>query len=220
MTVIKVTELPLKRILHKAIEILLSGGIVAYPTETFYALGVKFDMEESLKKLYTIKQRPLEKAMPLIIGHRELLSTIASAVNRSAMSIMDRFWPGPLTLIFPALVKLSDYITAGTHTVAVRIPGESFALQLSKTAQFPLTATSANISGRPPARDAETVTKYFNDTIDLIIDGGKTPGGLPSTIVDVTGETVRILREGVIKKENMAAYIMPGLDCHTFRRGV
>jgi L-threonylcarbamoyladenylate synthase len=220
MILMKSSELSLERTVHKSVEILRAGGIVAYPTETFYALGVKFDMEESLRKLYAIKQRPLEKAMPLIIGHRELLSMITSSINRSAVSLMDRFWPGPLTLIFPALAKLSDYITAGTHTVAVRIPGESFAFQLAKSAQFPLTATSANISGRPPARDAETVIEYFNDTIDLIIDGGKTPGGMPSTIVDVTGETVRILREGIIKKENMAAYIMPGLDCHTFRRGV
>jgi L-threonylcarbamoyladenylate synthase len=220
MVVMKSSELSLAETVQKAVEILLSGGIVAYPTETFYALGVKFDMEDSLNKLYTIKQRPVEKAIPLIIGHRALLSMLTSSVTRTAVSLMDRFWPGPLTLIFPALKNLSDYITAGTHAVAVRIPGESFAFQLAKSAQFPLTATSANISGRPPACDAETVIEYFNDTIDLIIDGGKTPGGLPSTIVNVTGKAVRILREGVIKKENMAAYIMPGLDCHTFRRGV
>ena len=220
MVVMKSSELSLAETVQKAVEILLSGGIVAYPTETFYALGVKFDMEDSLNKLYTIKQRPVEKAIPLIIGHRELLSILTSSVNRTAMSLMDRFWPGPLTLVFPAIGNLSDYISAGTHTVAVRIPGESFALQLAKSAQFPLAATSANISGRSPARDAKTVIEYFNDMIDLIIDGGKTPGGLPSTIVDVTGDNVRILREGIIKKENMAAYIMPGLDCHTFRRGV
>jgi L-threonylcarbamoyladenylate synthase len=220
MVVMKSSALSLSETMQKAVEILRAGGIVAYPTETYYALGVKFDREESLRKLYAIKQRPLGKAMPLIIGHRELLSMLTSSISRSALFLMDRFWPGPLTLIFPALVNLSDSITAGTHAVAVRIPGESFALQLAKSAQFPLTATSANISGRPPARDAETVMQYFNDAIDLIVDGGNTPGGLPSTIVDVTSKTVRILREGVIKKENMAAYIMPGLDCHTFRRGV
>jgi len=210
MVVMKISELCLAETVQKTVEILCAGGIVAYPTETFYALGVKFDREESLRKLYSIKQRPLEKAMPLIIGHRELLPMITASVKKSALSLMDRFWPGPLTLIFSALGNLSDYITAGTHTVAVRIPGESFAFQLAKSAQFPFTATSANISGRLPARDAETVIKYFSDTIDLIVDGGKTPGGLPSTIVDVTGETARILREGVIKKENMAAYLMPG----------
>lgn len=210
MLVIKVSEFSMERTLRKTADILLSGGIVAYPTETFYALGVKFDLEESLKRLYDIKQRPQEKALPLIIGDKKLLSSLSSSVNRTAVSLMDRFWPGPLTLVFPALGNLSDYVISGAHTVAVRIPGESFALRLAKTAQFPFTATSANVSGRPPAADAETVIGYFNDTIDLIIDGGKTPGGFPSTIVDVTGETVRILREGVIKKENMAACLMPG----------
>ncbi len=206
----KVSEHPLEKILRKAVDILLAGSIVAYPTETFYALGVKFDLEKSLRRLYDLKQRPQEKALPLIIGDRKLLPSLSSSVNRTATSLMDGFWPGPLTLIFPAFDTLSDYITAGTHTVAVRIPGKSFALHLAKSARFPITATSANISGSPPADNAETVIEYFNGDIDLVIDGGKTPGGLPSTIVEVTSDSARILREGAIKEENMAAYIMPG----------
>jgi L-threonylcarbamoyladenylate synthase len=123
---------------------------------------------------------------------------------------MEKFWPGPLTLIIPALDSLSDYITAATRTVAVRIPGESFALKLAQAAQFPITATSANISGNPPASDAETVIEYFNALIDLVIDDGTTLGGSPSTIVDVTGVQAILRREGAVKKENMAAYLMPG----------
>jgi len=206
----KIPDRSLTETLHKTIDILLSGGIVAYPTETFYALGVKFDLEKSLRRLYDLKQRSREKPLPVIIGDRKLLPSLSSSVNRIAISLMERFWPGPLTLIFPAVDTLSDYITAGTHTIAVRIPGESFSLHLAKSSGFPLTATSANISGSPPADNAETVTEYFNDDIDLVIDGGKTPGGFPSTIVDVTGEPARILREGSVRKENMAAYIMPG----------
>lgn len=210
MIVLKVSERTQGKILNIAVDTLLAGGIIAYPTETFYALGVKFDLTQSLKKLYDIKQRPKEKALPLIIGERKLLYSLSSSVNRTATSLMDRFWPGPLTLVFPAFGSLSDYVTAGTHTVAVRIPGGSFALKLAESARFPFTATSANISGNPPAIAAETVIEYFHDSIDLIIDGGKTPGGLPSTIVDVTKETARILREGSVKKENMAASLMPG----------
>jgi L-threonylcarbamoyladenylate synthase len=198
---IKVNELNIEQVLHYTVDILKNGGIVVYPTETFYGLGVKFDMEDSLKKLYDIKQRPEEKAMPLIIGNKGLLTVVAASINDTALSLIDRFWPGPLTLIFLANENLSEYITAGTHTIAVRIPGESFALQLAKTANFPITATSANPSGLPPAQDAESVIKYFGDKIDLIIDGGHTSGGLPSTIVDVTGDKIKILREGVIKKE-------------------
>ncbi len=184
-----------------AVDILKNGGIVAYPTETFYGLGAKFDLEDSLKNLYDIKQRPEEKAMPLIIGDKGLLPIVAASVNSIAVLLMNRFWPGPLTLIFPARENLSEYITAGTHKVAVRIPGESFALHLAKTANFPITATSANPSSMTPAQDAETVISYFGDKIDLIIDGGLTAGGLPSTIVDVTGDKIKILREGVIKKK-------------------
>jgi len=201
MLLIRTEEIIRKQALQYVVKMLRNGGIVAYPTETFYGLGVKFNKEDSLRKLYDIKQRPEEKAMPLIIGSKDLLPIVAISVNITAMSLMDRFWPGPLTLIFPAKENLSGYITAGTHKVAVRIPGESFALHLAKIANFPITATSANPSGMTPARDAETVISYFGDKIDLIIDGGLTAGGLPSTIVDVTGDEIKILREGAIKKE-------------------
>ncbi len=205
MTIAKVTPSTLKRVLQKAVDTLKKGGIVAYPTETFYGLGARFDAERSLERLYDIKQRPKEKAMPLIIGGRELLSILTYAVNIQAKSLMDRFWPGPLTLIFNAREHLSEFITAGTRKVAVRLPGESFALHLARAASFPVTATSANPSGMTPARDAETVIEYFGDNIDFVIDGGPAPGGLPSTIVDVTGDRVEILREGVIKKESLLA---------------
>jgi len=184
-----------------AIRILEKGGIIAYPTETFYALGVKFDLLGSLGNLYEIKKRPREKALPLIIGKREMLGLVAAPVSKKTLSLMDRFWPGPLTLILAAKENLSEYLTAGTHTVAVRIPGRSFALDLARAVDFPITATSANISGMPPAQDAATVVQYFGNAIDLVIDGGRTPGGNPSTIADVTGKDFQILREGAIGKE-------------------
>lgn len=198
MKLLKVTKHTRGKGLYEAVEVLTRGGIVAYPTETFYGLGVKFDMEEALKRLYIIKERYEEKAVPLIIGDRRLLSILTAYTNNTALSCMERYWPGPLTLLLHAKEDLSKLVTAGTDKVAVRIPGESFALHLARLAGFPITATSANISGMPPAQDAETVVKYFNDKIDLIIDEGWTPGGLPSTIVDVTGEKIKLLREGAI----------------------
>jgi L-threonylcarbamoyladenylate synthase len=197
-------EINIGEVLFNAVETLKKGGIIAYPTETFYGLGVKFDIEDSLKRLFEIKKRPEEKAIPLIIGNKELLHTLTSSINNKAMVLINRFWPGPLTLIFSARDNLSDYITAGTCTIAVRIPGESFALQLAKAAGFPITATSANPSGMPPALNVETVTKYFGDKIDLIIDGGHSPGGSPSTIVDVTGDDIKIVREGAIDRKQIA----------------
>jgi len=195
---IKITEDNRKEILRKAIEILNDGGIVAYPTETFYGLGVKFDKEASLRKLYELKKRPKEKSMPLIIGNRASLAMIAVFVNEIAEPLMDKFWPGPLTLILKAKKGLSPYLTADTGRIAVRIPGESAALYLAREAGFPITATSANPSGMPPAEDADSVIRYFGEKIDMIIDGGRTAGGLPSTIADVTEKSIRIVREGAI----------------------
>jgi L-threonylcarbamoyladenylate synthase len=197
---IKITEDNLKEILRKAIEILKEGGIVAYPTETFYGLGVKFDNEASLKKLYELKKRPKEKPMPLIIGGRASLSIIAESVNAIAESLMDKFWPGALTLFLKAKKGLSSYLTAGTGRIAVRIPGESIALYLAREAGFPITATSANISGMPPAEDADAVIRYFGEEIDMVIDRGRTAGGLPSTIADVTEKKIKIVREGAIPR--------------------
>ncbi len=202
MPIVKL-EKNIKEILVKALDILTNGGIIAYPTETFYGLGAKYDIEDSLKKLVKIKKRPREKAIPLIIGNEDLLHTLTESINDTARVLMKTFWPGPLTLIFLAKENLSSYLTAGTNKIAVRIPGESFALQLAKIANFPITATSANPSGSMPAQDAETVIKYFDEQIDLIIDGGYTLGGLPSTIVDIAGDEVKIIREGIIKKEEI-----------------
>jgi L-threonylcarbamoyladenylate synthase len=201
MSMLRLNEEKIEHVLHQAVDILMEGGIVAYPTETFYGIGAKFDREDSLHKLYEIKQRPENKALPLIIGSRDLLAHVVSSANNKAVSLMDRFWPGPLTLILSAKKNLSPYITAGTHSVAVRIPGESFALRLAQYVRFPITATSANPSGKPPAQDTETVVDYFGDNIDLIIDGGPTKEILPSTIVDVRGENIEIVREGAIKRD-------------------
>jgi L-threonylcarbamoyladenylate synthase len=182
---------------------LLRGDIIAFPTETYYGLGVKYDSPAALELLYTIKNRPWDKAMPVIIGQRNLLSLIAAAVPPAAERLMDRFWPGPLTLILPAKDTLSHYITAGTGTVAVRIPGRSFALTLAEALEFPITATSANISTHPPADCAEAVSRYFGDRLDVIIDCGKTPGAFPSTIVDATGKKPVIVRHGVLPDEEI-----------------
>jgi L-threonylcarbamoyladenylate synthase len=200
---ISISEINLGQALVQTVEALKKGCIVAYPTETFYGLGVKFDLEDSLKRLYDLKKRARDKAMPLIFGDERLLPLVARSANRSVLALMKDFWPGPLTLILRSKNNISGYVTAGTGKVAVRIPGKSFALSLAQKADFFITATSANLSGMTPAQNAETVIGYFGDEIDILIDVGPTPGGLPSTIMDVTGRRMRILREGAISRESL-----------------
>ncbi len=187
------------QILNRAIDVLNQGGIVAFPTETFYGLGVKYNNEEALSRLYEIKHRPKEKAIPLLVPSIKVASSLCKTVSLLERMLMERYWPGPLTIVLKAAEGLSEYITAGTGKVAMRIPGQSFALTLVKKAGFPITATSANISGQPPADNAQRVIEYFDDKIDLIIDGGKTYGIEPSTIVEVVEGRVRILRKGMIE---------------------
>jgi L-threonylcarbamoyladenylate synthase len=194
-----------KLALQQASEIIKAGGVVAYPTETFYGLGIRYDDTAAMKRLYELKYRSTDKAMPLIIGDKRLLDLLTLKITDLAEKLIRQFWPGPLTILFSAKEEVASFITAGTGKIAVRIPGESFALEFARELMFPITATSANISGFPPAETAEDVARSFGDRVDLIIDCGKTPGGKPSTIVDASEETIRIIRAGQISSEEIFA---------------
>ena len=195
--IVKITADNIDEVIHQALSILREAGLVSYPTETFYGLGAKYNMLPAIKKLYAIKERPQGKAIPLIIGHVEQLSLIADSINDTAQELIKKYWPGALTLLFNARTDI-DRRLVYKNKVAVRMPGESFALKLAKASEFPITATSANISNMPPANNALAVLHYFNDAIDLIVDGGQTSGRLPSTIIDVTESQLKILRHGAI----------------------
>ena len=195
--ILKLTDENYDEAIRTAVSVLNKNGIIAYPTETFYALGTRYDKKDALEKLYEIKRRPEEKAIPLIIGNIEQLSLLTGHISGPAWELINKFWPGPLTLVLSAGKGLDEYLMSD-NKVAVRIPGESFALQLAKAAGFPITATSANISDKPPAETASMVSDYFDQAIDLIIDGGHTKGGLPSTIIEATEDEIRTLRKGAI----------------------
>jgi L-threonylcarbamoyladenylate synthase len=192
-------ENPVDKVITRALQILKKGGIIAYPTESFYALGVMINDETALKKLYKLKNRPLGKAMPVIIGSKYALKSITKSITPQAERLMRKFWPGPLTIIFEAKDSVPELLTGKKKTVAARIPGDSFALYLAKAADFPITATSANLSGKAPAQKPQEVMDYFGEGIDLIIAGGKTPGGKPSTLIDTTVTPPRVLRKGSIR---------------------
>ncbi|MDA8169537.1 MAG: L-threonylcarbamoyladenylate synthase [Nitrospiraceae bacterium] len=192
--------------LENAAGVLEKGGIVACPTETYYGLCARFDDENALERLHELKGRREEKPFPLIIGSLSLLPLLTEETGGLAKKLMDKFWPGPLTILLKARGGLSGHISRGGK-VAVRMPGESFALELARRCRLPLTATSANISGLPPSQTAEQVLEYFDGRLDLVVDAGGAPGGLPSTIVDATCGGLKLLREGATGFEEIKSYL-------------
>lgn len=203
MPVLSFTKKECANIFTEASILLGKGGIIAYPTESFYALGVLATDETAVKKLFALKKRPADKPLPVIVGDMDTLLSIVKKVPPQAMDLIERYWPGPLTLLFEAQHNIPALLTGGTGKVAVRIPGKSIALDLVQFLNMPLTATSANPSAEQPAVTSEEVIKYFGDKVDLVIDAGKAPGGKPSTIIDVTVSPAKVLRRGSILFPNL-----------------
>jgi L-threonylcarbamoyladenylate synthase len=187
---------PDPRVVEEALRVLRRGGIVAYPTETFYALGVDGRSRSACDRLFDLKGRPLEKALPCVVSGIRQLREVARGLEKSALPLARRFWPGPLTLVVEAEPGLAASSADGG--IAVRASGLRLPRDLAAGLGGPLTATSANRSGAPPATTAAEVLSELGSGIDLLLDGGPSPGGLPSTIVDVRGSSPRLLREGRI----------------------
>ncbi len=196
--------------LEKALEALKRGRVVAIPTETFYGLAVDYRNEKALKRLFILKKRPEEKPVLLLIGDLTQLNEIVQDVPSLARNLIERFWPGPLTLVLPARPHLSFFLTAGTGKVAVRLSSHQIPLQLAQALGRPITGTSANLSGRPPARTPAEILAQLPE-VDLIIDAGALPAEAPSTIVEVSGESLRLLREGEIPWREICKIIDKGL---------
>ena len=189
--------------LPRALAILRSGGLVAFPTDTVYGLGALAFDGRAVESIYAAKARPMEKAVPILIGDAEEFEKVAARVPGSARVLAARFWPGPLSLVVPKLETLPDAVSA-TDTVAVREPDHPVARALLHLAG-PMAVTSANISGQPSPVTAEEVIRQLGGRIPLVLDGGETPGGIPSTVVDCMGAGLQVLREGPITSQQLAA---------------
>lgn len=185
----------------QALDTLKNGGLVAFPTDTVYGVGALAFDGQAVKSIYTAKDRPIEKAIPVLIADESDLETVGMGIPVIAHRLAARFWPGPLTLLIPKKPTLPESVSA-TETVGVRIPDHEVARALLRAAG-PMAVTSANISGQPSPSTAEAVYTQLDGRIPLIIDGGRTPGGVPSTLVDCTGENLKILREGPISLEDL-----------------
>jgi len=187
--------------IQRALKALQHGGIVAFPTDTVYGLGALAFDNLAIESIYTAKDRPIEKAIPILIGDLSDLDQVAVNIPDMALRFAARFWPGTLTCIVPKKPTLPPAISA-TSTVAVRIPNHPDALALLRAAG-PMAVTSANLSGQASPVTAHAVYEQLQGRIPLILDGGQTPGGIPSTLVDCTGESPKILREGPILLEEL-----------------
>ena len=189
--------------IKQGISVLKRGGVVAFPTDTVYGLGACAGDEQAVERVYELKKRSRDMALPLLLGNTAQIGTVAENVSPIAWLLIRRFLPGALTLVLPKSAALPDIITAGGGTVAVRIPAHPVPVALSEGIGAPIVGTSANLSGKPSALTADDVYSQFGDKIDLVIDGGRCPGGKESTIVDATGEPPVILREGAIAREEL-----------------
>jgi L-threonylcarbamoyladenylate synthase len=181
-----------------AARIVQGGGIIAMPTDSFYALGASPYSEPAVQRVCAIKGGREAKPILVLIADRTQLAALVTRVPTAATVLMDRFWPGPLTIVLPASPRLPVALTAGTETVGVRLPAQSLLATLLQ-ATGPLTGTSANRSGAEPSRTAFDVEQRLGGDVDLIVDGGPAIADLPSTVVEATGAVVRVLREGPIK---------------------
>lgn len=195
--VVKTTE----EELIEAAAILKKGGLVAFPTETVYGLGADALNEEAARKIYAAKGRPSDNPLIAHIAKKEDIEPLVREIPEAGKKLMDAFWPGPLTLIFPKSGRVPEGTTGGLDTVAVRMPSDPVARRLIELAGTPVAAPSANTSGRPSPTTAEHVRQDMDGRIEMIVDGGPVGIGVESTIVDVTGEIPMVLRPGAITME-------------------
>ncbi len=184
--------------IHGAQRLLRSGGVVAFPTDTVYGVGAHAFQPEAVAALYVVKNRPTSKAIPILVAHIEDMTRVARTVPGVAWDLAERFWPGGLTLVLPRAEQVPSVVTAGGDTVAVRYPDHLIPLALMRFAGAPLAATSANLSGQPSPTSALQVVEQLAGRVPLIIDGGECPGGVPSTVIDLSVEPPRLLRTGAI----------------------
>jgi L-threonylcarbamoyladenylate synthase len=186
--------------INKAINLLKAGCPVSFPTDTVYALSAPVNDPRCIRKVFEIKQRPLSQALPILLAEPDDVSLIALDVSDTARTFMREFWPGALTLVFKKTHFVPDIVTAGGLTVAVRIAAHPLAIEIVRGVGVPLVGTSANIHGSPSPTTAQDVASQIGDKVELIIDAGKTSGGVESTIIDMSADKPRILRQGAVAR--------------------
>jgi len=184
-----------------ALQVIKNGGVVAFPTDTVYGVGANAFSVEGIEKLFLAKGRDTAKAIPVLIGDPGQFDLVTASINPVALQLAERFWPGPLTMVVTRHPHLPENISP-LPTIGVRMPNHPFTLALLRQSG-PLATTSANLSGGPNPSTAEEVLAQLEGRIDLIIDGGLCPGGIPSTVLDCTSSELHIIRQGPLSLEDL-----------------
>ncbi|MCL5265845.1 MAG: L-threonylcarbamoyladenylate synthase [Chloroflexi bacterium] len=178
--------------------VLGDGGLVAFPTDTVYGLGAHAFVPQAVQRIFEVKGRAAEKAIPILLADPGDLPLVAESVSPAAQKLVERFWPGGLTIVLPKSPDVPNVVTSGGSTIAVRVPNHPAALALIRRAGAPLAVTSANRSGRASPKTAEEVRADLEGLIEVILDGGRVPGGRESTVLDLTRPQPTVLRRGAI----------------------
>lgn len=193
--------LPSPHVIQQVVDCMKANGVLAVPTDSFYAMAVGVSQQSALERLLRIKGGREGSPIPVLVGNPSQLEQLTDQIPDIAWTLIRQFWPGLLTLVLPARQGLSSILTAGQPTIGVRQPNDPRVCELLKHTG-PLTGTSANRSGQPPAQSAAEVMTYLGSDIDLILDGGPSPGGQPSTVLQLVGKP-RILRQGAISRDRL-----------------
>jgi len=193
--------------IRETARILAANGVIVYPTETFYGLGANCFSRPALQRIFEIKKRPGSKGLPVLVSDLEMARGLAAEIPPAFQVLASRFWPGPLTVVLKAASHLPAELAGPGRTIGIRLPAVIWLQELIRTIVLPLVTTSANISGQGEIESAEEVQSVFTGKVDLIVDGGKTLGGKPSTVVDLTGDWPVLVREGAITKKTLGKLI-------------
>ncbi len=189
--------------IEKAVDFLRRGEVLAYPTETIYGIGADVFNKKAVKKIFDVKARDYGLPISILVADLEMLRTCVDYVPDVALSLMRRFWPGPLTILFPVNEKFPKELITNTGKIGIRISSNTIAAALVKCFGRPITTTSANRSGFPPSLNVRHIVKYFGDRIPCIIDGGECEPSRGSTVVDISEETMRIIRDGAVPADEV-----------------
>lgn len=190
--------------IRRAVTVLRRGGLVCHPTDTVYGVAASALLPAAVERLYVVKERPRDRAIPLLLGDAADVERVARDVPPLAYRLIERFWPGGLTIVLWARPAVPAIVTAGTGSVALRLPDHPVPRALARALGAPLAATSANLSGRLSPRTAADVLADLEGRVELLLDGGPCPGGVDSTVVDLTTDPPRVARVGAIAADVLA----------------